>query len=213
MRPPGAIERSDSAIVAGPTCSKTTSTPSPVASLTAALNPVDSNTASAPSSCARLRLASDRLVARTRAPMWRAIWVAATATPAPAPITSTVSSGWSFARVTSIRHAVRKVSGNAAASCQLSALGFGKMLRASTWKSSHAVPSVCSPTTPNRSQYTLSPARHRSHSQQHTVGKTTTSSPGFQRGSPDALTTPAPSAAMTRGGVTRCAPWASQRSR
>jgi hypothetical protein len=41
----------------------------------------------------------------------------------------------------------------------------------------------------------------------------TTSSPAFQAGSPDAWTTPAPSAAMTRGGVMRCAPWASQRSR
>ena len=44
--------------------------------------------------------------------------IAATATPAPAPTTSTVSSGRSWARVVSIRHAVRKVSGNAAASDQ-----------------------------------------------------------------------------------------------
>src|SRR5713101_5749447 len=45
MRPPNASERIDSAIVAGPTCSNTTSTPSPVACLTAALKPVESNTA------------------------------------------------------------------------------------------------------------------------------------------------------------------------
>src|SRR5258706_16253557 len=51
-RQPNASERIDSAIVAGPTCSNTTSTPSPVACLTAALKPVESNTASAPSSCA-----------------------------------------------------------------------------------------------------------------------------------------------------------------
>src|SRR2546430_2608646 len=41
----------------------------------------------------------------------------------------------------------------------------------------------------------------------------TTSSPGRQAGSAEARTTPAPSAAMTRGGVTRWAPWARNRSR
>src|SRR6266851_4290665 len=37
MRPPSASERIDSAIVAGPTCSNTTSTPSPVACISAEL--------------------------------------------------------------------------------------------------------------------------------------------------------------------------------
>jgi len=41
----------------------------------------------------------------------------------------------------------------------------------------------------------------------------TTSSPAVHAGSVDACTIPAPSAAMTLGGVTRWAPWAIQRSR
>ena len=52
--------------------------------------------------------------------------MAATATPAPAPTTSTVSSARSRARVVSIRHAVRNVSGNAAASSHESAFGLAK---------------------------------------------------------------------------------------
>ena len=83
--------------------------------------------------------------------------IAATATPAPAPTTSTVSSARSWARVVSIRHAVRKVSGNAAASSQLRPAGLRKTLRASMWMSSHAVPSECSPSTPKRAHFTFSP--------------------------------------------------------
>ena len=73
MRPPIASERIDSSSVAGPTCSNTTSTPSPVASRTALLKPPESKARSAPSSNARFLLASERLVARTRAPMCFAI--------------------------------------------------------------------------------------------------------------------------------------------
>ena len=170
MRPPSASDRIDSLSVAGPTCSKTTSTPSPVTSRTAAPKPEESNVASAPSSIARARLASERLVANTRAPMCRAMAIAATATPAPAPTTSTVSSGRRRARVLSIRQAVRKVSGKAPASSQLSPSGLANTLRASTCTSSHAVPSVCSPMTPKRAQRTFSPARHHLHSQQHATG-------------------------------------------
>src|SRR6266852_699134 len=213
MRPAIASERIDSSSVAGPTCSNTTSTPSLVTSRTALLKLVESNAASAPSSSARFRFASERLVTSTRAPRCFAIWMAATATPAPAPITSTVSPARNCARVVSIRHAVRNVSGKAAASSQLSPAGLRNTLRASIWISSHAAPSECSPSTPKCGQRTFSPARHHSHSQSHRVGKRTTSSPGFQAGSPDSWTTPAPSAAITRGGEMRCAPCASHRSR
>ena len=92
-RPPNTTERIDSPSVAGPTCSKTTSTPPSVASRTGLLNSLGSNTASAPISSARLRLASERLVAKTRAPRCLAILIAATATPALAPTTSTFSPG------------------------------------------------------------------------------------------------------------------------
>src|ERR1700686_4800446 len=51
-RPPSDSERIDSSRVAGPTCSKTTSTPSPVARRTAWLKSTESKTLSAPSSSA-----------------------------------------------------------------------------------------------------------------------------------------------------------------
>src|SRR5439155_4826 len=71
--------------------------------------------ASAPSARARSSLRSLPAVAMTRAPSKRAIWIAALPTPLPAPITSTSSPGASFARPTSMCHAVRTPSGMAAA--------------------------------------------------------------------------------------------------
>ena len=96
--------------------------------------------------------------------------MAATATPPPAPTTRTFSPFCRRARVDSIRQAVRKVRGNAAASVHDRPFGLAKTLRASMWKSSQAVPSECSPTTPKRAQRTFSPRRHHSHSQQQTTG-------------------------------------------
>ena len=61
----------------------------------------------------------------TRAPSDFAIASAAVATPPPMPQTKTVSPSCSRARVTSIRYAVSKTSGNAAASSNESSSGIG----------------------------------------------------------------------------------------
>ena len=54
---------------------------------------------------------------------WVATWIAALPTPLPAPITRQISPSASFARSTSMCHAVRNTSGIAAASCQSRSMG------------------------------------------------------------------------------------------
>ena len=90
----------------------------PVASFAAAAtSPVAwLTTASAPSSRARSSFSSLDEVTSTRAPSAFAIVSAAVATPPPMPQTSTHSPSTRPARVRSIRYAVSKTSGNAAAS-------------------------------------------------------------------------------------------------
>jgi hypothetical protein len=113
--------------VSAPTVSTTTCTPPSVNSFTR----FDTSSvtwftvASAPSSRARVSFSSDDDVTIARAPSDFAIASDAVATPPPMPQISTHSSGRSAAFVTSIRHAVSKTSGNAAASTNESSSGMG----------------------------------------------------------------------------------------
>src|SRR5437764_83764 len=127
MRPPGLATVSELFQVASPPCSTTTSTPPSVASLIAvATSPFAwLTTASAPSSRARSSFASLDEVATTCAPSAFAIASDASATPPPMPHASTHSPGCRPAFVTSIRWAVSKVSGNAAASSKDIPSGIG----------------------------------------------------------------------------------------
>ena len=84
--PPGRSDLSECDQVAAPTVSITASTRS-------GSRAPDSKTSCAPSSSARARLASSRLVAQTRSPRGAAERDRAVATPPPAPCTSTVSPG------------------------------------------------------------------------------------------------------------------------
>ena len=94
--PPGRSDRIECDQVARPTVSMTASTlPGSLALL--------SKTSWAPSSRARARLASSRLVAQTRSPPARASVISAVATPPPAPCTSTESPALSPPWVKSIR--------------------------------------------------------------------------------------------------------------
>ena len=170
IRPPGRAARSDWSRVSGPTCSKTTSTPVPTAAFTAFAKSSDGNAASAPSPSARCRFSSLRLVASTCAPRCVPIAIAAAATPAPAPTTSIVSPGWSLARVTIIRQAVRNVSGNAAASAHESPRGLAKTFSGATCTNWQAVPSVCSPRMPNPGANTCRPARLSAEVQSQVTG-------------------------------------------
>ena len=129
-------------------CSTTTSTPFFAVRLrTSATTSCAwwSMVASAPSSRARASLASLPAVAITRAPITFAIWMAAMPTPLPAAHTSTSSPRASRARVTSIRHAVRKTSGKAAASSKAMASGIGITLAAGQRTSSAYPPWTCAP--------------------------------------------------------------------
>ena len=101
----------------------------------------DSKTWSAPSSRARSRLASLRLVAHIRKPAARPIRMAAVPTPPPAPCTSTVEPGWAPDFSNSILYAVRYAVGRQAASSKDSAAGFGTRLRRGTHTRSAKVPS------------------------------------------------------------------------
>ena len=127
MRPPGArLERrlprrladvlDDDVGARRPVASLTASTTSPVAWLTFS---------SAPSSRARSSFSSLEDVTIARAPSAFAIASAAVATPPPIPQISTHSPSRSPAFVTSIRYAVSKTSGNAAASSNDSSSGIG----------------------------------------------------------------------------------------
>ena len=80
--------------------------------------------------------AAEPAVAMTRAPCSRASWIAAWPTPLVPAITSTVSPVRTRARVTSMCQAVRKVSGNAAASRKPTWSGIGTTLAAGTTTSS-----------------------------------------------------------------------------
>jgi len=70
---------------------------------------------SAPNCLARASLSSVEAVAITRAPCSLANWIAATATPPPAPSTRTVSLGLMAPFVTTIRQAVPHATGKQAA--------------------------------------------------------------------------------------------------
>ena len=83
----------------------------------------------------------------TRAPSAFAIASAAVETPLPMPHVKTHSPSCSRARVTSIRYAVSKTSGNAAASSKLRSPGMGWTFVSGTAISSAFVPSPCSPIT------------------------------------------------------------------
>jgi len=87
IRPPGRSERMECCQVAWPTLSITTSTRS-------GSRAPAGNVWSAPSSMARSRFASLRLVAQIRNPAARPSRISAVATPPPAPWTSTVEPGW-----------------------------------------------------------------------------------------------------------------------
>ena len=117
-RPPAANEWRDAANNAGPTWSKTTSTPLPpvAARASAATSSVDElMTTSAPIAAARRSVSSEREVAITVAPRWRATWIAVVLTPLPAPWISTVSPRCRSAVPTRPRHAVDSDVGKAAA--------------------------------------------------------------------------------------------------
>ena len=94
--PPGFNAFSECSQVAAPTVSITASTRS-------GSRAPGSNASSAPSSTARARLDSERLVAHTRRPAARPNTISAVATPPPAPWTRTVAPGATPARVNSIR--------------------------------------------------------------------------------------------------------------
>jgi hypothetical protein len=98
---------------------------------------------SAPSSRARASFSGFDEVTITRAPIRRAIASAASATPPPMPWISTVSLGCSRPRLVSIRHAVRNVSGNAAASAHDWCAGRRPRLTAGTFTNSANVPGTC----------------------------------------------------------------------
>ena len=128
MRPSRAATSSDVRHVASPTWSTTMSAPRPsVASFTAAFtSPVAWLTvASAPSSRARASFSSLDDVTIVRAPSAFAIARPAVETPLPIPHSRTHSPSRRCARVTSIRYAVSKTSGNAAASSKESPAGIG----------------------------------------------------------------------------------------
>ena len=84
-----------------------------------------------------------------RPPSAFAIASAAVETPLPIPQISTHSPGWRRAFVTSMRYAVRKTSGNAAASSNERSPGIGWTALRGTATSSAYVPSRCSPSTSN----------------------------------------------------------------
>ena len=84
--PPGRSDLTECDQVAAPTVSITAST-------RCGSRAPDSNASTAPSSTARFRLASSRLVAKTRSPAALPSTIAAVATPPPAPCTSTESPG------------------------------------------------------------------------------------------------------------------------
>ncbi len=69
------------------------------------------------------------------------IWTAMVPRPPPAPQTSTKSPGRIFARVTSIRQAVKRTSGIDAACSQPRPFGFGTTLKAGTFAYSAWAPS------------------------------------------------------------------------
>ena len=120
------------------------------------------------------------------------------------PQSSTHSSGCRRARVTSIRYAVSKTSGNAAASSNESPSGNRVDVRRRAPRSARAfVPSPCSPIT------WIAP------SGASTPGLITTRSPGSKpvTPSPSASTTPAPSAPRMRGFGTEGRPLRIQTSR
>ena len=94
--PPGFKDFSEWSQVAAPTVSATASTRS-------GSRAPGSKTASAPSSNARARFASERDVAHTRSPAARPSTINAVATPPPAPCTNSVDPGATAARVNSIR--------------------------------------------------------------------------------------------------------------
>ncbi len=100
----------------------------------------DRNTASAPSSSARLRLVSSRLVAKTRRPAAAPRTIAAVATPPPAPWTRTLSPGRTPALVKSIRYAVSQAVGRQAASSKESSFGLGRTFQVGTVTCSAKVP-------------------------------------------------------------------------
>src|SRR5664280_2096787 len=131
--PPGRSDRSECDQVASPTVSSTASTRSgnraPAASAWCA-----------PSSSARRRLSSSRLVAYTRNPAARASAIAAVATPPPAPCTSTLPPGGTPALVNSIRYAVSHAVGRQAASAHDIPGGLGTRLRRGTATTSANVP-------------------------------------------------------------------------
>ena len=105
IRPPARAAASEVAQVASPTCSRTTSTPLPVASFTARrTSPVAWLTvASAPSSRARSSFSSLEEVTSALAPSALAIASPAVPTPLPIPQSSTHSPSCSCAFVTSSR--------------------------------------------------------------------------------------------------------------
>ena len=131
--PPGRSDRIECAQVALPTVSMTASTVRGRRSL-------DSNTSCAPNSSARARLASSRLVARTRNPPARANAISAVDTPPPAPWMRTVSPAFRPERTKSIRYAVSQAVGRQAASSKLNDAGLGIRFERGTVTRSPNVP-------------------------------------------------------------------------
>ena len=190
-RPAGRTDASDRAHVASPTVSTTTSTPLPVASLTAAAtSPSLWFTVTIRAPIARgpeLRVAAggdDRSHAERSADLE----CGGRDAPADAPDEDAHSPSRTAARVTSIRYAVSYTSGKAAPTSNDSASSRGNTCSASIAMSSACVPSKCSPTTVIRSPWSR-------------PGLMTTRDPigGPDAPSPSASTTPAPSAPRMRG--------------
>src|SRR6056297_687851 len=150
---------------------------------------------SAPSSAAYWSFSSVLAVAYTSAPAWAAIWTAACPTPPLAPSTSTDSPGETSALVFSIRHAVWKTSGAAAAVSQSTWSGTGTRLSAGTAAYSLCTPGTCSPMTWNEVHSGYSPFRQNSQVPQETPADSATRSPAenLETSSPTSATTPAPS--------------------
>ena len=114
---------------------------------------------------------------------------------------STLSPGRSAARVTSMRHAVRPTSGNAAAFSGVRFFGAGKTFARGTAIFSANVPETCSPRMRKSTQRLVSPARQNSHVPSERPGWITTGSPGERPDTPapTASTVPYPSAPGTCG--------------
>src|SRR3990170_7109586 len=157
-------------------------------------------TAKAPSRFAHATFAGVVVVAMTRAPKALAIWMPMDDRPPPAPCTRTVSPRRRRAFVTSMRYAVRAVSGYAAAMRSGKEPGTRTKFRAGATTYSARPPFVSLPRIPNSLQRDSSPRRQVAHRPHDRVGSSTPRAPrGRRMPRPTASTVPTTSDPPTWG--------------